>query len=123
MAIYDVFTFSGEKEILDIRLNILKDYVDGFIIVECPISFSGKIKPLYFPELQDKYKEFPISYFVIDNLDDEYDLEEEEKETSNDGPTLDNHIKSEQVANWIVENELNTCIQALLNLRNLHKQS
>ena len=46
----------------------------------------------------------------INNFEAEYEQEEEEKENSNEGPSNDNHAKSEQVANWIVENELNTCI-------------
>jgi hypothetical protein len=53
----------------------------------------------------------------LDNLEEEYDIEEEEKVASSDGPMLENQFKSEQVANWIVENELNQCIQALFDLR------
>ena len=53
----------------------------------------------------------------LDNLEEEYDVEEEEKVASSDGPNVENHLKSEQVANWIVENELNKCIQALFDLR------
>ena len=56
----------------------------------------------------------------LDNLEEEYDVEEEEEEkvTTSEGPQLlENQLKSEQVANWIVENELNKCIQALFDLR------
>ena len=54
----------------------------------------------------------------LDNLEEEYDVEEEEKVTTSEGPQLlENQLKSEQVANWIVENELNRCIQALFDLR------
>jgi hypothetical protein len=31
----------------------------------------------------------------LDNLEEEYDIEEEEKVTSSDGPMLENHFKSE----------------------------
>ena len=34
MQIFDCFMFSDEKMLLDIRLNVLNDYVDEFIIVE-----------------------------------------------------------------------------------------
>lgn len=34
MAIYDCFTFFNEIELLDIRLNLLNDVVDYFVIVE-----------------------------------------------------------------------------------------
>ena len=53
----------------------------------------------------------------LDNLEEDYDVEEEEKDGSSDGPKLENHFMSEQVANWIVENELNKCIKALFDLR------
>lgn len=40
--IYDVITYNGEKELFDLRYNILKDYVDEFIVVGFDKSFSGK---------------------------------------------------------------------------------
>ena len=43
--IYDVFSYNGERDILDIRLNVLYPYVDKFIIVEFDETFSGKKKP------------------------------------------------------------------------------
>jgi beta-1,4-mannosyl-glycoprotein beta-1,4-N-acetylglucosaminyltransferase len=72
MKTIDVCTYNGEKDILEIRLNCLKDYVDEFIIVEAPTTFSGLPKPLYFEQVKDKYKDLPIKYFVIDeNYTDE----------------------------------------------------
>lgn len=75
MAIIDVFTFNGEYDLLEIRLNILNDYVDEFIIVEAPTTFSGKLKPLYYEQGKDRYKQWhdKIRYFVID---ENYSLEE-----------------------------------------------
>ena len=64
MAIIDVCTFNGEYDIWDIRYNILKDYVDEFIMVEAPTTFSGNLKPLYFENIKDKYEK--VTYFVID---------------------------------------------------------
>lgn len=66
MAIIDVFMYNGERDVLDIRFNILKDYVDEFIIVEAPTTFSGKAKPLYELYLKDEYPDLPITYYVID---------------------------------------------------------
>ena len=40
--IYDCFTFFNELDLLDIRLNILNDYVDKFVIVESTKTFTGK---------------------------------------------------------------------------------
>lgn len=67
--IYDIFTYNGEKDILDIRLNILSNHVDKFIIVEAPTTFSGKVKPLYFKEHKKYFEKFldKIIYFVIDD--------------------------------------------------------
>lgn len=74
--VIDVFTFNGEYDLLEIRLNILNDYVDQFIIVEAPTTFSGKPKPLYYEEQKERYAKWhnKIKYFVIDERysDDEY---------------------------------------------------
>ena len=56
--IFDVVTYNGEKDLFDLRYNILKDFVDEFIVVEFNKTFSGKDKPPLFlrdfPELPDK---------------------------------------------------------------------
>ena len=44
MKIYDCFMFSDEKMILDIRLNVLNEYVDHFVIVESKYKHNGDIK-------------------------------------------------------------------------------
>jgi len=66
--IVSAFTYNGEKEILDIHLNVLNDKVDEFIIIEAPTTFSGKKKPLYFENHEHLFKEFlpKIKYHVID---------------------------------------------------------
>ncbi len=72
--IYDIFTYNGEADILEIRLNILNDYVDQFIIVEAPTTFSGKLKPLYYEQQKARFNKFAnkIRYFVIkENYNDE----------------------------------------------------
>lgn len=76
MQIIDVITYNGEHDILEIRLNILKDYVDQFIICEASTTFSGKRKPLYFNNflhgIKDGRYNIPastldkIKYHVID---------------------------------------------------------
>lgn len=42
MAVYDCFTFFNELDLLDVRLNILDEYVDKFVLVEMPCTFQGK---------------------------------------------------------------------------------
>ena len=74
--VVDCLSYNGEKDILDLRLNILKPYVDQFIIVEAPTTFSNKPKPLYGTNLPWDYPDFPIKYCVIDeNYTDEEMLE------------------------------------------------
>jgi len=50
MKVFDLFTFAGEYDLLEIRFNILKDYVDKFIVVEFDKTFSGKNKQPLFPQ-------------------------------------------------------------------------
>jgi len=62
--IVDVISFNSEKELYDIRYNVLKDFVDEFIVVEARHTFSGLDKPLYFEDIKDQYKN--VYYHVID---------------------------------------------------------
>ena len=67
MKIIDCTTYYSEDLMLDVRFNILNDYVDKFIITESKFSHSGAEKPLNFninnfPKFKDK-----IHYLVIEN--------------------------------------------------------
>ena len=44
MKIFDCFQFFDEDMMLDLRLNILNDYVDKFVIVENLYMHSGTKK-------------------------------------------------------------------------------
>ena len=48
MAIYDCFQFFNEEHILDLRLNILNEFVDFFVIVESTTDHQGNSKKLNF---------------------------------------------------------------------------
>ncbi len=52
--VYDVITYNGEKELFNLRYNILKDFVDEFIVVEFDKTFSGKSKEWLFNTKMDK---------------------------------------------------------------------
>ncbi len=69
IKIYDIFTYNGEADILEIHLNVLYEHVDMFVIIEAPTTFSGQKKPLYFEEQKERFKPFldKIKYFVIDD--------------------------------------------------------
>ena len=67
MKIIDCTTYYSEDLMLDVRFNILNEYVDKFIITESKFSHSGTKKSLNFnidnfPKFKDK-----IQYLVIEN--------------------------------------------------------
>lgn len=56
--VYDCFTFFNELDLLEIRLNVLKDVVDKFVLVEAGETHTGKPKPFYFEENKSRFAEF-----------------------------------------------------------------
>jgi beta-1,4-mannosyl-glycoprotein beta-1,4-N-acetylglucosaminyltransferase len=66
--VIDCFTFYNELKILDLRLAELKDVVDYFILVEATKTFSGENKRLYFDEIKDNYKDYPIIHVIVDDM-------------------------------------------------------
>ena len=66
MRIFDCTTFYSEHLMMDIRFNVLNEFVEKFIVCESTFSHSGNKKKLNFdinnyPKFKDK-----ISYIVID---------------------------------------------------------
>jgi len=58
MKIIDSFVFNNELEILDLRLNILSEVVDYYILVEADHTQSLIPKPFYFEENKLNFKSF-----------------------------------------------------------------
>ena len=48
MAIYDCFQYFNEDHIVDLRLNILNEYVDYFVVSESTKTHQGKNKKINF---------------------------------------------------------------------------
>ena len=67
--VIDVITYNGEKDLFDIRYNVLKDYVDEFIVVEFDKTFSGKDKPYYFEEIKGKYEKIRFCPMVEEDYE------------------------------------------------------
>jgi len=69
LQVYDCFLFYDEFDILEIRLNILNDVVDYFVLVESSRTFSGNKKPLYFSKNKHKFSKYlnKIKHVVIDD--------------------------------------------------------
>ena len=77
MRVFDTTIYNGEADLLEIRFNILNDFVDYFVIVEGTETFSGKFKPLYWVERnKDRFDEWEnkVIYVVVQGYrDDEID--------------------------------------------------
>lgn len=113
IKIYDVFTFFNELELLEIRLNVLNDHVDHFVIVESTETFSGLPKKLFFQENKNRFSAFEekIIHYVIDDVPaDEDDLRKRlldptitplDREILNDALTSENVPKG--VVHWLKE--------------------
>lgn len=84
--IFDCFTFFNELDLLDIRLNVLNDHVDKFVIVEAGKTQSLIDKPFYFEENKHKFSKFldKIIYIKVEDYpDNQGDLWEMENHQRN----------------------------------------
>ena len=68
MKIFDCFMFYDEDLLLDLRLNILDQHVDFFVIVESKYFHNGKERQLKFDIKKYKKFENKIKYLVIEEM-------------------------------------------------------
>tara|TARA_B100000686_G_scaffold9650_1_gene9761 strand:+ start:1118 stop:1927 length:810 start_codon:yes stop_codon:yes gene_type:complete len=97
MKIYDCFQYFNEENVLDLRFNILDEFVDFFVIVESTTDHQGRDKKLNFNI--DKFKKFKkkIIHVVVDD-------------------TLDNIKKPHLGQNSLVErHQRNSIVKGLKN--------
>ena len=66
--IYDCFTYFNEDLILDIRLNILDEFVHKFVIVEATKDHAGREKKLNFKINNFSKFKNKINYIVVDDM-------------------------------------------------------
>ena len=68
MKAYDAFLFLDELDILEIRLETLKDSVDFFILIESNFTFSGEPKPYNYQENINRFSQYTdkIRYLQVD---------------------------------------------------------
>ena len=80
--IYDCFPFFNELDILEIRLNVLYETVDYFVITEADKTHTGKAKEYLFEQNKERFSKFldKIIYIKVDDLPDL-----ESSKTSSDG--------------------------------------
>ena len=70
MKIYDCFQFFNEENVVDLRFNILDEFVDFFVIAESTTDHQGHDKKLNFDiEKFKKFKKKIIHVIVEDTLD------------------------------------------------------
>tara|TARA_R110000868_G_scaffold237416_1_gene491940 strand:- start:26 stop:883 length:858 start_codon:yes stop_codon:yes gene_type:complete len=84
--IYDCFNFFNELDLLELRLNILYEYVDYFVIVESDVTHSGEKKPFYFEDNKERYSKFLdkiIHFKVVDSPNQFNNLQNTSDETLN----------------------------------------
>jgi beta-1,4-mannosyl-glycoprotein beta-1,4-N-acetylglucosaminyltransferase len=65
----DSFLFNSELDLLELRLQVLDSAMDRFVIVESPVEFSGRAKPLYFADNRERFaawKDKIVHYVVTD---------------------------------------------------------
>jgi beta-1,4-mannosyl-glycoprotein beta-1,4-N-acetylglucosaminyltransferase len=67
--VYDLTLISTELDWLEIRLHTLSLYVDYFVVIESPTTFTGKPKPLHLKENWDRFEAFHhmIIYRVVED--------------------------------------------------------
>lgn len=85
MKIYDTFLFNNELDLLEIRLNVLNDHVDYFVLVEANETFTDLQKPLYYYKNKERFSKWKdkIIHFIVEN--DDYPLWEYSKKSPNVG--------------------------------------
>ena len=82
MKIFDCFMFYDEKLLLDIRMNILNEFVDYFVIVESKFTHKGDQRDLKFNIKKfEKFKD-KIIYLVYN--EEPKTIEKINKEDSED---------------------------------------
>ena len=69
MKVFDSFIFFNELELLEMRLNILGDVVDKFVLTESPYTVSGNEKPLYYEENKDQFAKWHDK--IVHNITEE----------------------------------------------------
>lgn len=78
--VYDCFTFFNELDLLEIRLNILNEVVDYFVIVEGNKTHTGKSKDFVFESNSARFSTFKpkIIYIKVENFPSIAGLDQDE---------------------------------------------
>ena len=93
MKLFDCTTYYDEELILDLRLNMLSQYIDKFIICEAKFTHSGRKKKLNFDI--NKFSKFKdkIIYLVVEKEPENLIYEDEENKYESDLDLRTNSVK------------------------------
>ncbi len=72
--VYDCVMFLNEVDLLEIRMSVLSDVVDRFVIVEANTTQMGEVRTPVFEKYKDRFKKFEdrTIYYICDNKDMEF---------------------------------------------------
>ena len=89
--VYDCFTFFNELDLLEIRLKMLSDVVDYFVIVECAKTQQGEDKPFYYEQNKERFSQWhkKVIHIKVDDVQD---------------------ISHDVLEDWSIENHQRNCI-------------
>ena len=67
--VFDCFSFYDELDLLEIRLNVMNDVVDYFVLSEATRTFTGRLKPLHYDDNKARFKKFEhkIRHIIIED--------------------------------------------------------
>ena len=103
MKILDCFMFYDEELLLDIRMNILNDFVDYFVIVESKYFHNGKERKLKFNI--NNYSKFKnkIIYIIHDQMPEGIWIinDEDDKDTISHKKIVNAHLRENHQRNFI----------------------
>ena len=95
MRIIDCFNYFDEDKILELRLNILNDYVDQFVIVEAKEDHQGKKKKLNFKISNFRKFSKKINYIVQNKIEIDANLKIKKNWSVN-------HLRDQSQRNYII---------------------
>ena len=112
MKIYDCFMYFDEDLLLDLRLNILNEYVDTFLILEAEEDHQGNKRKLNFNinnfrKFKDKINYVPIEKINIDDsikLKKNWDIGHIRDQSMRN--QIQNYLSDAQDNDWIIISDL-----------------
>jgi beta-1,4-mannosyl-glycoprotein beta-1,4-N-acetylglucosaminyltransferase len=113
MKIYDCFSYLDEDLLLDLRLNILNEYVDYFVIVEGNKTWQNNPKKLQFDIRKFKNFKDKIIYVPVEDMPGDKNPWTRENFQRN---CMERGLVNAKEEDWIIISDLDE----IPNLRNLH---